>query len=98
MLFFYLNIIICFPDIKNLSVDLGKEQVLVETTLPSYNVQQLIESTGRRAVLMGLGSTAGVFYLSFYHIFSILHEYITTFTGQCIIISSNEYIHYYAVV
>lgn len=38
-------------------VDLAKEQVLVETALTSLQVQSLIESTGRRAVLKGMGGS-----------------------------------------
>ncbi len=38
-------------------VDLAKEQVLVETALASLQVQSLIESTGRRAVLKGMGGS-----------------------------------------
>jgi len=42
-------------------VNLGKEEVLVETALTSSQVQTLIESTGRRAVLKGMGgSESGV--------------------------------------
>lgn len=38
-------------------IDLAKEEVLVETGLSSLQVQRLIESTGRRAVLKGMGSS-----------------------------------------
>lgn len=38
-----------------MSVDVGKEEVLVETVLTATEVQELIESTGRRAVLKGIG-------------------------------------------
>ena len=38
-------------------MDVGKEEVLVESTLTSAEVQALIESTGRRAVLKGIGGS-----------------------------------------
>lgn len=38
-------------------IDLAKEEVLVETGLSSLQVQRLIESIGRRAVLKGMGSS-----------------------------------------
>ncbi|XP_062372251.1 copper chaperone for superoxide dismutase [Sardina pilchardus] len=44
------------PGVQAVQVDLGKEQVLVEASLTAQEVQQLIESTGRRAVLKGIGS------------------------------------------
>lgn len=45
------------PGVKSISVDVGKEEVLVESTLTSAGVQALIESTGRRAVLKGIGGS-----------------------------------------
>ncbi|XP_028330360.1 copper chaperone for superoxide dismutase isoform X2 [Gouania willdenowi] len=45
------------PGVKSLSVDVGTEQVLVESSLTSAEVQKLIESTGRRAVLKGIGGS-----------------------------------------
>ncbi|KDR15674.1 copper chaperone for superoxide dismutase [Zootermopsis nevadensis] len=41
--------------IENIDISLEKETVIVETSLPSSEVQQKIESTGRRAVLKGYG-------------------------------------------
>lgn len=38
-------------------IDVGKEEVLVEASLTSHEVQGLIGSTGRRAVLKGIGGT-----------------------------------------
>ncbi|XP_071379643.1 copper chaperone for superoxide dismutase [Centroberyx affinis] len=43
------------PGVKSVSIDVGKEEVLVESALTSAEVQALIESTGRRAVLKGIG-------------------------------------------
>lgn len=40
-----------------MKIDVGKEEVLVESALTSHEVQDLIESTGRRAVLKGIGGT-----------------------------------------
>ncbi|XP_029310345.1 copper chaperone for superoxide dismutase-like [Cottoperca gobio] len=45
------------PGVKSVSVDVGKEEVLVDSTLTSAEVQALIESTGRRAVLKGMGGS-----------------------------------------
>ncbi|XP_041035928.1 copper chaperone for superoxide dismutase-like isoform X1 [Carcharodon carcharias] len=39
-------------------INVSSEQVLIDTTLTSGEVQALIESTGRRAVLKGMGPTA----------------------------------------
>ncbi|XP_078591575.1 copper chaperone for superoxide dismutase-like [Branchiostoma floridae x Branchiostoma japonicum] len=41
--------------VHSFSIDLPTEQVVVETTLPSAKVQELLESTGRRAVIKGMG-------------------------------------------
>ncbi|KAK7909931.1 hypothetical protein WMY93_014615 [Mugilogobius chulae] len=45
------------PGVKSVSVDVETEAVLVETVLTSAEVQSLIESTGRRAVLKGIGGS-----------------------------------------
>ncbi|XP_070710995.1 copper chaperone for superoxide dismutase [Pempheris klunzingeri] len=45
------------PGVKSVSIDVGKEEVLVESALTSAEVQALIESTGRRAVLKGIGGS-----------------------------------------
>ncbi|CAJ1085958.1 copper chaperone for superoxide dismutase-like [Xyrichtys novacula] len=45
------------PGVQSVFVDVGKEQVLVESALTSAEVQALIESTGRRAVLKGIGGS-----------------------------------------
>ena len=45
-----------FSGIESVGVDLGVERVVVVTTLPSQQVLDRIESTGRRAVLAGMGS------------------------------------------
>ena len=42
--------------VKDVLVNLEKEQVMLSSSLPSAKVQELIESTGRRAVLKGLGT------------------------------------------
>ncbi|KAM5137853.1 copper chaperone for superoxide dismutase isoform 2-T2 [Mantella aurantiaca] len=42
--------------IQNVTVNLESESVLVDTILPALEVQNLIESSGRRAVLKGMGS------------------------------------------
>ncbi|KAL0970126.1 hypothetical protein UPYG_G00237510 [Umbra pygmaea] len=43
------------PGVASVRIDVGKEEVLVESALTSHEVQGLIESTGRRAVLKGIG-------------------------------------------
>lgn len=44
-------------EVKSVSIDVRKEEVLVESALTSAEVQALIESTGRRAVLKGIGAS-----------------------------------------
>lgn len=44
------------PGVQSVEVQLENQMVLVETTLPSQDVQALLESTGRQAVLKGMGS------------------------------------------
>lgn len=44
-------------EVKSISIDVSKEEVLVESALSSAEVQALIESTGRRAVLKGIGES-----------------------------------------
>ncbi|XP_041635570.1 copper chaperone for superoxide dismutase-like [Cheilinus undulatus] len=45
------------PGVHSVIVDVSKEAVLVESALTSAEVQALIESTGRRAVLKGIGGS-----------------------------------------
>ncbi|KAK2899924.1 copper chaperone for superoxide dismutase-like isoform X2 [Channa argus] len=45
------------PGVKSVSIDVIKEEVLVESALTSAEVQALLESTGRRAVLKGMGGS-----------------------------------------
>ncbi|XP_075693546.1 copper chaperone for superoxide dismutase isoform X2 [Rhinoderma darwinii] len=42
--------------VQNVNVKLASETVVVETILPALEVQKLLESTGRRTVLKGMGS------------------------------------------
>jgi len=42
--------------VQNVSIDLEKQQVLVETSLPSSVIQEKIESTNRKAILKGIGT------------------------------------------
>lgn len=44
------------PGVKSFTVDLNTEQVVVETTLATGQVQKLIENSGRMAILRGLGA------------------------------------------
>jgi copper chaperone for superoxide dismutase len=41
--------------IESVDISLDNETVIVDTSLPSSEVQKKIESTGRRAVLKGYG-------------------------------------------
>lgn len=43
--------------VQSVEVQLENQMVLVQTTLPSQEVQALLESTGRQAVLKGMGSS-----------------------------------------
>ncbi|XP_072279143.1 copper chaperone for superoxide dismutase isoform X2 [Pyxicephalus adspersus] len=42
--------------VQNVTVNLESESVLVDTILPALEVQNLIESSGRKAVLKGMGN------------------------------------------
>lgn len=42
---------------KSVTIDVSKGEVLVESALTTVEVQTLIESTGRRAVLKGIGGS-----------------------------------------
>lgn len=63
----------CSDDIKNafkdiagvqsVIVNLAQEQVIIESTLTSFQLQDIIEQTGRRAVLKGQGSKLSVQHL-----------------------------------
>jgi hypothetical protein len=46
--------------IKSYIINLNDEQVTIETNLPSGNVQQILEGTGRKAILRGHGTTQGI--------------------------------------
>jgi len=41
------------------NIDFAKRHVLVETALSATSVQELIERTGRKAVLLGIGVERG---------------------------------------
>ncbi|XP_053715484.1 copper chaperone for superoxide dismutase [Synchiropus splendidus] len=45
------------PGVHSVAIDVAKEEVLVESTLTTAEVQALIESTERRAVLKGIGGS-----------------------------------------
>ena len=46
--------------VKSFNISLQDEQVTVETNLPSGAVQQILEETGRKAILRGHGTTKGI--------------------------------------
>ncbi|XP_062892685.1 copper chaperone for superoxide dismutase-like [Mobula hypostoma] len=52
------NVLVGVDGIRSVQINLSEEQVLIDTMLNSGEVQALIESTGRRAVLKGMGSSA----------------------------------------
>lgn len=62
-------------EVKSVSVDVAKEQVLVETALSSAEVQALIEGTGRRAVLKGVGASQQGEELQNRHTFAIFFTF-----------------------
>ena len=45
--------------VKSYSINLQDEQVIIESLLPSGIIHQLLESTGRKAILRGHGSETG---------------------------------------
>lgn len=58
------NVLVNLDGVQNVEIDLQGQQVVVETSLPSSTIQEVIESTNRKAVLKGLGSASNG--LSFY--------------------------------
>ena len=50
---------VLFSGIDSVFVDYKSERVIVETSLNSEKVKEIIESTGKLAVLQGLGSGKG---------------------------------------
>lgn len=47
--------------IKNFEIDLEKESVVVESNLPIFKIQKILESTGKKVAVKGYaGSIAGV--------------------------------------
>ncbi|XP_028659087.1 copper chaperone for superoxide dismutase-like [Erpetoichthys calabaricus] len=50
------NVLEGVSGIHSVDIDLEKQMVVVDCTLPSQQVQDLIENSGRRAVLKGMGS------------------------------------------
>lgn len=54
------SFILYYLGVKSVDVNLEKEQVIVESTLPSDTLKNLIESTGKRAVIKGYGGNSGI--------------------------------------
>ena len=48
--------ILYFVGVELVSINLDKQQVIVNSDLPTSNVQNMIESSGRKAALQGMGS------------------------------------------
>lgn len=42
--------------IHSINIDVEKQSVIVETSLPSQIIKEAIQTTGKRAVLKGLGN------------------------------------------
>ena len=42
--------------VKDVTVDLAAQRVVLTSSLPSEDVKSLIETTGKRAVLLGMGA------------------------------------------
>ena len=55
----YIFTINVFTGLKLVSIDPATEQVVVETTLAADVVQSVLEQTGSRAVLQGVGTAQG---------------------------------------
>ena len=49
------------PGIHDVNIDLAIGSVIVDTTLPSAEVEHLIQSTGKDAILRGIGAQ-GIYY------------------------------------
>uniref|UniRef100_A0A494BAH1 Copper chaperone for superoxide dismutase n=1 Tax=Mus musculus TaxID=10090 RepID=A0A494BAH1_MOUSE len=67
--------------VQNVDVQLENQMVLVQTTLPSQEVQALLESTGRQAVLKGMGSSqlpVGTILTLMEHLMGVLRTLIGT--------------------
>ena len=47
--------------VDSFSVNLEQEQVIVETALPSWKVQEMLESTGLKTILRGRGAVRGLY-------------------------------------
>jgi S-adenosylmethionine:diacylglycerol 3-amino-3-carboxypropyl transferase len=75
-------------------INLDKKQVLVDTELPSARIQELIEETGRKAALFGVGVEQGKFEkkcIKFYTSCLVYSHYLmssetmnTAFTLPCV--------------
>ena len=50
------KVLVGIEGIKEFSINLEEQQVMVETSLSPLKVQSLIESTGKKAVIQGIGS------------------------------------------
>jgi len=48
-----------FPGVKSVHIQLEQGLVIVDTALPAVQIQELIEETGRKAVLFGVKGTEG---------------------------------------
>jgi len=48
-----------FPGVQSICVQLENGIVIVTTVLPAIRIQELIEDTGRKAVLFGVKATEG---------------------------------------
>lgn len=54
--------------INSINIDVEKQSVVVETSLPSQIIKEAIQSTGKRAVLKGLGNSYWKkLYIKFFH-------------------------------
>lgn len=60
-------------NIKNVAVNLEKQTVILETSLPTHEVVQLIESTGKKALVTGVGA-AGNEVVNLGSAVAIMHE------------------------
>ncbi|XP_046373045.2 copper chaperone for superoxide dismutase-like [Haliotis rufescens] len=76
------------PGINSVDVLLDTEQVIVESSLPSSQVKDLIEITGKRAVLQGYGSSNGQSHLG--AAVAIMEAGSTLMKGVVRLVQTNE--------
>ena len=72
--------------IKSFTVNLETEQVIIESTLSTGQVQELIENSGRMAILRGLGVPGKTGFSIFFILFHQLYQRqgMAAFASYCV--------------